>query len=155
MIMTRRTLLLTGVAFGLVQGVPAIAQGFPPVHVVKDAACPCCNAWIGHLRDNAFPVTFEERSIESLELYKREKGIPADLASCHTGTVEGYVLEGHVPAADIRRLLKERPKAVGLAVPGMPYGSPGMGPETERAAYDVLLIGTDGTSSTFTRYAAA
>lgn len=155
MIVTRRTLLLTGTAFGLIQGVPATAQALPSIHVVKDPGCPCCNAWIGHLRDNGFPVTLEERSVEALELYKREKGIPVNLASCHTGTVEGYVLEGHVPAADIRRLLEERPEAVGLAVPGMPYGSPGMGPETEREAYDVILIGKDGSSSAFTSYPAA
>lgn len=155
MIVTRRTLLLTGAAIGLVQGVPAMAQTLPSIHVVKDAGCPCCTAWIAHLRDNGFPVTYEERSVAALEVYKREKGVPADLASCHTATVEGYVLEGHVPAADIRRLLAERPEAVGLAVPGMPYGSPGMGPEAEREAYDVILIGTDGRFSTFTSYAAA
>lgn len=155
MMVTRRTFLLTGAAFGLIQGVPVRAQALPSIHVVKDAGCPCCNAWIGHLRDNGFPVSFEERSVESLDLYKREMGVPVDLASCHTGTVEGYVLEGHVPAADIRRLLEERPVAVGLAVPGMPYGSPGMGPEAEREAYDVILIGKDGSGSTFTSYAAA
>jgi hypothetical protein len=69
--------------------------------------------------------------------------------------IEGYVLEGHVPAADIRRLLEERPDAIGLAVPGMPYGSPGMGPEDSREAYDVLLIGRDGSTEVFTRYLAA
>lgn len=155
MTMTRRTLLLTGTAFGLMQTLPAGAQTLPSIHVVKDPGCPCCNAWIGHLRDNGFPVSFEERSIEALDLYKREMGVPAGLASCHTGTVEGYVLEGHVPAADIRRLLDERPEAIGLAVPGMPYGSPGMGPEADREAYDVILIGKDGRASTFTSYAAA
>lgn len=152
--MTRRTIVLTGTAFGLMQVLPVRAQSLSAIHVVKDPGCPCCNAWIGHLRDNGFPVSFEERSVEALELYKREKGIPADLSSCHTATVDGYVLEGHVPAAEIRRLLSEKPEAIGLAVPGMPYGSPGMGPETERAAYDVILIDKDGSPSTFTRYAA-
>lgn len=155
MIVTRRTLLVTGTAFGLMLGVPVTGQALPSIHVVKDPRCSCCIAWIGHLRDNGFPVSFEERSIEDLELYKREIGVPVDLASCHTGTVEGYVLEGHVPAVDIRRLLAERPVAVGLAVPGMPYGSPGMGPESEREAYDVILIGKDGSGLTFTSYAAA
>ena len=155
MIVTRRTLMVAGAAFGLMTGMPAGAQALPQVHVVKDPGCPCCNAWIGHLRDNGFPVSFEERSVEALELYKREMGVPVDQASCHTGTVEGYVLEGHVPAADVRRLLDERPDAVGLAVPGMPYGSPGMGPEAEREAYEVILIGKDGAGSTFTRYPAA
>ena len=153
--MTRRTIVLTGTAFGLMQVLPVMAQSLSVIHVVKDPGCPCCNAWIGHVRDNGFPVSFEERTIEALELYKREQGIPADLSSCHTATVDGYVLEGHVPAADIRRLLSERPDAIGLAVPGMPYGSPGMGPETEREAYDVILIGKDGRPSTFTSYSAA
>ena len=153
--MTRRTLLQTGIALAIVHALPVRAQTLPSIHVVKDPGCPCCNAWIGHLRDNGFPVSFEERSVESLELYKREKGVPVDLVSCHTGTVEGYVLEGHVPAADIRRILDLRPDAVGLAVPGMPYGSPGMGPETEREAYDVIMIGRDGSTTVFTSYAAA
>ena len=155
MMMTRRTALLATGAAALIPGLPVWADTLPAIHVVKDPECPCCNAWIGHLRDNGFPVSFEQRSIEALEAYKRELGIPADLVSCHTGTVEGYVLEGHVPAADIRRLLAERPQAVGLTVPGMPYGAPGMGPETERAAYDVILIGKDGTTSTFASYASA
>ena len=81
--------------------------------------------------------------------------ITPELASCHTADVEGYVIEGHVPVADIERLLAERPDALGLAVPGMPYGSPGMGPESEREAYDVLLILRDGTTDVFTSYKSA
>ena len=153
--MTRRTLFQTATALAMVHGLPGSAQTLPSIHVVKDPGCPCCNAWIGHLRDNGFPVSVEEKSVEALEVYKRDRGIPAGLASCHTATVEGYTLEGHVPAADIQRLLGERPNAIGLAVPGMPYGSPGMGPETEREAYDVILIGKDGSASTFTSYPAA
>ena len=152
---TRRTIIKTGAALVLTPALPGSAQTLTPIHVVKDPGCPCCNSWIGHLRDSGFPVSFEERSIEALEIYKRAMGIPVDLASCHTGTVEGYVLEGHVPAADIRSLLDLRPDAIGLAVPGMPLGSPGMGPETEREAYNVILIGKDGSASIFTRYAAA
>ena len=155
MILTKRTFLLSGASFFLMKNLPAWADALPTVHVVKDPACPCCNAWIEHLRDSGFPVTSEERTVEEIELYKREMGVPVDLASCHTGTVEGYVLEGHVPAADIRRLLDERPEAVGLTVPGMPYGSPGMGDETAREAYDVFLIARDGTTSVFTSYPAA
>lgn len=155
MMITRRTMVMTGAALVLTHALPVRAQTLPSIHVVKDPGCPCCNAWIGHLRDSGFPVSFEERSVEALEIYKREMGIPVDLASCHTGTVEGYVLEGHVPAADIRRLLDLRPDAVGLAVPGMPYGSPGMGPETDREAYDVILISKDGSTTVFTSYAAA
>lgn len=152
---TRRTLIQAGVAFAVTNVLPSAAQTLPQVHVVKDPGCPCCNGWIGYLRDNGFPVSFEERSAEALEVYKREQGIPETLASCHTGMVTGYMLEGHVPAADIVRLLAERPDAIGLAVPGMVYGSPGMGPETERQAYDVLLIAKDGSSSVFASYSAA
>lgn len=123
--------------------------------MAKDPGCRWCNAWIGHLRDSGFAVSFEERGIEALEALKRERGIPEALASCHTGISGGYTLEGHVPAADIRRLLAERPKAIGLAVPGMPQGSPGMGPETKREAHDVILIGLDGAASVSRSYPAA
>lgn len=153
--LTRRSSLLAGLSFGLFGGIPAWAETDEAIHVVKDPGCPCCNGWIGHLRDSGFRVSFEERSIEELAAFKRERGIPEDLASCHTATIGDYTVEGHVPAADIRRLLTERPVAVGLSVPGMPYGSPGMGPETEREAYDVILVGLDGSSSVFTSYPAA
>ena len=83
-----------------------------------------------------------------------EMGVTEAMASCHTATIAGYVIEGHVPADDIRRLLTEAPNAVGLAVPGMPYGSPGMGPENEREAYDVMLMLRDGTATIFTSYPA-
>lgn len=150
---TRRTFLLAMSA--LILGSPLAAEGELPIHVVKDPGCPCCNAWIGYLRDNGFAVSFEERSIDDLAAFKRQQGIPDTLVSCHTATVGGYTIEGHVPAADIRRLLAEAPDAIGLAVPGMPYGSPGMGPETERDAYDVILIGRDGKATIYTRYEAA
>ena len=152
---SRRGIILTGFALGYLASLPVSAQAGQSIHVVKDPGCPCCNGWIDNLRANDFAVTFEERSVAALAAFKREQGIPADLASCHTATVEGYTIEGHVPAADIRRLLAERPDAIGLAVPGMPYGSPGMGPETEREAYDVILISKDGTAATFTTYPAA
>ena len=84
-----------------------------------------------------------------------DNGIPQRMISCHTGEIEGYMIEGHVPVADIRRLLAERPDAVGLAVPDMPYGSPGMGPEDQREAYDVFLIRRDGSSEVFMSYSAA
>ena len=155
MILARRTLLLAGPAILAMSTVPLLAEGDERIHVVKDPGCPCCNAWIGHLRENGFNVSFEERSVEDLATYKRERGIPENLSSCHTATIGDYTIEGHVPAADIRRLMAERPLAVGLSVPGMPFGSPGMGPETERQAYDVVLVGQDGSSTVFTSYPAA
>ncbi|CUH51851.1 hypothetical protein GCM10011534_45200 [Pseudooceanicola nanhaiensis] len=98
----------------------------------------------------------EERSFGTLLVrHKLDNGIPQEMISCHTGEIEGYMIEGHVPAADIRRLLDERRDAVGLAVPGMPYGSHGMGPEDQREAYDVFLIRRDGNTEVFTSYEAA
>lgn len=151
---SRRTLLSFGpliVGFG---ATGLRAESAPAIHVVKDPGCPCCNGWIGHLRDNGFAVSFEMRSVEDLATFKRERGIPENLVSCHTAVMGDYTLEGHVPAADIRRLLAEAPDAVGLSVPGMPIGSPGMGPETEREAYDVIFVSRDGSASTFTSYPA-
>lgn len=150
---TRRTFLLAMSALTL--GSPLAAEGELSFHVVKDPGCPCCNAWIGYLRDNGFAVSFEERSIDDLAAFKRQQRIPDTLVSCHTATVGGYTIEGHVPAADICRLLAEAPDAIGLAVPGMPHGSPGMGPESERDAYDVILIDRDGKATIYTRYEAA
>lgn len=140
-------------AFTLPKG--AIAQTAPRMHVFKDPNCGCCSAWIAILEQDGFRITTEARTSAALVEEKVRRGIPASMASCHTADVDGYVIEGHVPAADIRKLLAERPDAIGLAVPGMPYGSPGMGPEHQREAYDVHLIRRDGTTEVFTRYKAA
>ena len=153
---SRRMILIGGTAMLAASPLKALAQGAgPAIHVMKDPNCGCCSAWIEILENDGFAVT-TERSLGTLLMrYKLENGIPQEMASCHTGSIEGYMIEGHVPVADIRRLLEERPEAVGLAVPGMPYGSPGMGPESEREAYEVLLIRRDGSTEVFTRYAAA
>ena len=127
----------------------------PTLHVVKDPGCACCGGWVDHLTAAGFSVTVEERDAEALAAYKAQLGVPEALVSCHTGTIAGYVVEGHVPAADVRRLLAEKPDGVGLTVPGMPFGSPGMGPKAQREAYDVLLLRRDGTTSIFTSYPAA
>ena len=100
-------------------------------------------------------MTTEKSFGTLLVRYKMDNGIPQNMMSCHTAEIEGYMIEGHVPVADIRRLIAERPDAVGLAVPDMPFGSPGMGPEDRREAYDVFLILRDGTTEVFTSYAAA
>lgn len=151
--LSRRHIL--GLTAALLAARPLAAETLPKVHVVKDPNCGCCEDWIGHIRDAGFPVSFEEMDPGPLANLKARLGLQPTQVSCHTAQVEGYVIEGHVPAADIQRLLTERPDAIGLAVPGMPYGSPGMGPETEREAYDVLLVARDGTASVFTRYEAA
>ena len=154
--LTRRSLLIGG--FGLLAASPlrAVAQSSgPAIHVLKDPNCGCCSAWIEILERDEFSVTTENSAGTLLMRHKAENGIPQAMISCHTAQVDGYMIEGHVPIADIRRLLAERPKAVGLAVPGMPYGSPGMGPESRREAYDVFLIRRDGSTEVFTRYEAA
>lgn len=153
-LLTRRTALLSGLAAATFAASPVRSEG-SSIHVVKGTGCECCNAWVTYLRDEGFTVTDEERYGTLLMTYKAEVGVPQRMISCHTGMVEGYVLEGHVPAADIRRLLSERPDAIGLAVPGMPYGSPGMGPESRREAYEVFLVRRDGSADVYNSYSAA
>lgn len=112
------------------------------IQVYKSPTCGCCAKWVDHLRDNGFSVNVTE--VKDVTPIKIENGVPRKLASCHTAIVEGYLVEGHVPASDLRRLLSERPKISGLAVPRMPIGSPGMeGPNPVR--YEVLSFGVDGT----------
>ena len=151
--LSRRNLLTLAAAFAVAP--PALADTLPKIHVAKDAGCGCCNAWIGHVRDAGFPVSFEEMERGTLESLKQSLGLTPEQFSCHTALVDDYVIEGHVPAADIRRLLDTRPDVIGLTVPGMPYGSPGMGSEDSRDAYDVLLVRRDGSLEIFTSYQAA
>ncbi|MFZ7093785.1 DUF411 domain-containing protein [Primorskyibacter sp. 2E233] len=152
---TRRQIIIAAVGLTSIAPFAAIAQGAPSIHVLKDPYCSCCRVWADILRAEGFRVT-EERSFGTLLVrHKLDNGIPQEMISCHTGEIEGYMIEGHVPAADIRRLLDERRDAVGLAVPGMPYGSHGMGPEDQHEAYDVFLIRRDGNTEVFTSYEAA
>ncbi|MZR13782.1 DUF411 domain-containing protein [Maritimibacter sp. DP07] len=155
MTLTRRTMMFSFAGFSAAVPFAGMAQDGPEIHVLKDPNCGCCTSWIEILRDDGFTVTTEPSFGTALIRHKLDNGIPQNMVSCHTGEIEGYMIEGHVPAADIRRLLVERPDGVGLAVPGMPYGSPGMGPEDEREGYDVFLIRENGTTEVFTRYEAA
>jgi hypothetical protein len=117
--------------------------------VYKSPWCGCCSKWIDHLKASGHTVSTQD--IESLDTVKKMAGVPEHLQSCHTAMVDGYVIEGHVPSKDIERLLAERPKAKGLAVPGMPAGSPGMeGGAPDK--YDVMLFNPDGSSDVFARY---
>lgn len=153
---SRRRLLLTGAGLAGLAALPAVAAtGAPAVHVRKDPDCSCCADWIAILEAEGFAVTVEMMPPEELFQWKLAQGIPETMVSCHTAEAGGYLIEGHVPPADLRRLLEEKPDALGLAVPGMPWGSPGMGPETEREAYDVHLIARDGSTSVFASYPAA
>jgi len=117
--------------------------------VYKSPYCGCCAAWVDHMEANGFEV--EVKDVENLEPIKRSHGLTRELASCHTAVVEGYVIEGHVPAADVRRLLAEKPAVKGLAVPGMPMGSPGMeGPTSQ--PYEVVSFDRDGNVRVVNRY---
>jgi hypothetical protein len=154
--LTRRAALF-GIVAGLACGLrPAVVQAAPTaIRVAKDPNCGCCAAWVEIIEADGFAATIELLEYDVLQSHKVASGIPQGMASCHTAHVEGYVIEGHVPPADIRRLLANRPEAVGLSVPGMPYGSPGMGPEAEREAYRVYLIRHDGSAEVFASYEAA
>ena len=117
--------------------------------VTKAPWCGCCNAWIDHMKAAGYDVDVHE--MDDLSALKVRLGIAPKHQSCHTGEIEGYVIEGHVPAADVERLLAERPDAIGLSVPGMPVGSPGMEMGDRKDAYDVLLIKKDGSTEVFSR----
>ena len=125
----------------------AVAQ---TIQVAKSAYCGCCNQWVEHLRRAGFQIRIVET--EDLTPIARQLGVPDNLRSCHTAVVGGYVIEGHVPAADIRRLLAQRPAATGLAVPGMPIGSPGMEQGNQRQPYQVILFDGRGRRSVFARH---
>lgn len=122
----------------------------PEVTVHKSASCGCCKLWVQHLRNAGFDVVV--RNTDDLNPLKERLGVPAATRSCHTAEVAGYFIEGHVPVEDIDRLLRERPSAKGLAVPGMPAGSPGMEVSSGRIdPYEVLLISSDGDTAVFAR----
>ncbi len=149
--LTRRSLMLGLLA--LSSASMAIAATPTVIQVWKDPNCGCCKDWIAHLEKNNFSAKVMDQGNNAA---RSRLGMPQKFASCHTALVQGYVIEGHVPASDIQRLLQEKPQALGLAVPGMPIGSPGMdGPAygARRDAYQVLLIQKDGTSKVFHSYA--
>ncbi|WP_427914967.1 DUF411 domain-containing protein [Ramlibacter sp. MMS24-I3-19] len=149
--MKRRKFVMAAAAAASVTGLPVIAaQGLPPVDVFKTAACGCCEGWIEHLKAAGFPVRVTV--VDDTAPVRKRHGIPDRLGSCHTGVVGAYALEGHVPAADIKRLLSTRPAAAGLAVPGMPVGSPGMEAGARKDPFEVLLVDRSGRSSVFASY---
>lgn len=121
----------------------------PAIEVYKTPSCGCCHLWVEHLRANGFAVNAHD--VDDTGGYRQRFGVPQALGSCHTGLVGGYALEGHVPAREIKRLLAERPKVKGLAVPAMVQGSPGM--EGARSdPYDVLAFGADGRYAVYQHY---
>ena len=123
------------------------------MQVYKSATCGCCGKWVEHLRANGFKVTVTE--VSNVAEYRTKLGVPNNLASCHTGVVNGYAVEGHVPAREIKKMLEEKPKAVGLTVPGMPAGSPGMEMGYRVDPYDVLLFDKAGSTIVYGKYEAS
>ena len=131
---------------------PAVAESatsLPVVDVYKSPLCGCCSDWAEHLKKNGFRVVLHD--VNDVPVERKKLGMPARFGACHTAKVGNYLVEGHVPAADIKRLLIKRPRAIGLAVPSMPPGSPGM--ESPRGIpYDVLLVADDGSATIFTHH---
>lgn len=130
-----------------------MAQSEHFIEVWKTPSCGCCAEWVTHLEQNGFTVKVND--VNSTDSFRAALGMPQDFGSCHSAKVGDYAVEGHVPAADIKKLLAEKPEAIGLTVPGMPIGSPGMEhPDfpSKRAEYDVLLVEKNGGFSSFTHY---
>lgn len=131
-------------------GLPMLAgAATQAIEVYKSATCGCCEKWVAHLQANGFRVN--AHNVANPSDTREKMGMPDRLGACHTAVVGGYAIEGHVPAAEIKRLLAEKPKAKGLAVPAMPPGSPGMEGPT-RAPYDVLLVRPDGSTAVYRHY---
>jgi hypothetical protein len=144
---TVRIIAATALAVTSIMSASTAAQKPPTVRVFKDPTCGCCSVWVEHLKRNGFAPT--STNVSEMAAVKDKHGVPASGRSCHTAVVNGYVIEGHVPAAEIHRLLKTKPAGiVGLAVPGMPIGSPGMEGPNPRP-YDVLAFDKQGRTTRF------
>src|SRR5262245_11782070 len=149
--MMRVLMLLSLMIFGVAPA-NAADTGASTIEVWKSATCECCSAWVKHLEANGFTVKVNPAEPSTLASLKRQAGIGDTLASCHTAKIDGYVIEGHVPGTDIKRLVAERPDAIGLTVPGMPVGAPGMEKGMEFEPYDVFLIKKEGSTEVFAKH---
>lgn len=149
MTLTRRSALVLPLFFLMNR----IAQaGGRQLAVMSTNGCGCCLAWVKHVEADGYGVTVSNLPMAELVRRKMELGLKPELYSCHTALIEGYVIEGHVPSIDIDHLLRDRPDAIGLAVPGMPGGSPGMGEPDPANPYEVLLVRRDGTAEVYSRH---
>jgi hypothetical protein len=149
--MKRRTVLTSLAAAVGALSLPVVAkEALPQVQVFKNPSCGCCGAWVDHMKAAGFAVNVTE--VDDTSVARRKYGLPDRFGSCHTAVVAGYVVEGHVPANDVKKLLAMKPVAIGLAVPGMPVGSPGMEMGSRKDPYQVLLIATDGRERVFATY---
>ena len=140
----KKLMVRWAVHFVLVLATPWVVAEGPVVQVYKTPSCGCCGDWVQHLESAGFAVRVKD--LDDLAAIKDRLGVPADLQSCHSAVVQGHVIEGHVPASDIRRLLEEHPEGGGLAVPGMPLGSPGMEYGNRKQPYQVILFDTETRS---------
>ena len=139
---------VAAVAVVSVAGATFAQKSAPTVQVYKSPTCGCCANWVKHLQQHGFTTRVTDTN--DMASIKAQRGVPARAQSCHTAVVDGYVLEGHVPAADVQRLLRERPAIAGLAVPGMPIGSPGMEvPGQKPQAYDVVAFDKQGQTRVY------
>jgi hypothetical protein len=149
--MKRRSILSMFVGGAAMAALPVLAApNWPQVEVFKSPYCGCCGAWVEHMRAAGFAVNVT--LVNDTTAARKRLGMPDAFGSCHTATVAGYVLEGHVPADDVKRLLVAKPVVVGLAVPGMPPGSPGMETGQRKDPYDVLVIDKGGHAAVFSHY---
>lgn len=145
----KRRIVLKGALVGLLSLHLYAQAALPTIDVYKSAVCGCCSKWVEHLRASGFQV--KAHDVANPSDYRQKLGMPDALGSCHTAVVQGYAIEGHVPAQEIKRLLAERREAKGLAVPSMPLGSPGMEGD-RRDPYDVFLVHKNGRQSVYRHY---
>jgi hypothetical protein len=149
--MKRRTVLTSLAAAAAALSLPVVAKkALPQVQVFKNPSCGCCAAWVDHMLAAGFSLNVTE--VDDTSVARKRYGLPDRFGSCHTAVVGGYVVEGHVPATDVKKLLAMKPVAIGLAVPGMPVGSPGMEMGSRKDPYQVLLVATDGRERLFSTY---
>lgn len=149
--MNRRHFILTGLGAALLAG-PTLARS-GQLEVFKSPTCGCCSAWIDHMASAGFDTVARDVDQDTLWTIKARAGVTPDLSSCHTAFIDGYFVEGHVSAENVRRLLSERRDALGLTVPGMPIGSPGMEMGNQRDTYHTLLVLRDGSTEVFESHA--
>lgn len=149
--MNRRNALSAALGPMALAAVPAFAAGaLPTVEVFKNPSCGCCGAWVDHLKAAGFEV--KVTMVDDTSVARKKYGLPDRFGSCHTAVVAGYVVEGHVPAADVKKLLAMKPVAIGIAGPGMPVGSPGMEMGSRKDPYQVLLVDKQGRERVFSSY---
>ena len=144
-----RALSLGAIALVLADKSLLAAAPKPRMRIYKSPTCGCCKEWVKHVKNGGFDVDVVD--VDDVTPFKTKYGVPTDLQSCHTGIVDGYVFEGHVPVDLVKKVLREKPKAIGLAVPGMPMGSPGMEMGAHKEAYNVMLFDRAGKTKIYAK----